>query len=342
MKRKGKLIGKIAEIENLHLAFCKAARGKRTRLEVRSFQNNLHEELHAIRKGLVRGDIHFGDYRFFTVYEPKKREICAATFRERVIHHAIMNIVEPVFERYAIVDSYACRKKKGMHAAVKKAKKLSNRYRYYLQLDIAKYFDSIDHDVVVTLIRRLIKDRAVLLLFENIVKSYSTVPGKGMPIGNLISQHVANLYLGFFDHWVKEVLRVKGYVRYMDDFILFGNDKQEIKMWLQQVKEELASSLQLRLHKRRQLNQCKYGISYLGYRVYPDGIRLGKRSRSRFIRKFKQFEQNFLNGDWDMATLNRHMCGLIGFTTGADSVGFRRGVIRHSRVLSEEKKAITG
>lgn len=341
MRRQGNLLEQIAEPDILRLAFCKAARGKRNRAEVRLFQAQLHEELELLRRQLLTGEVAVGSYRFFTVFEPKKREICAAVFRERVLHHALMHVIEPIFERYAIDDSYACRKNKGLHAAVGRAKELSRRFPCCLKLDIAKYFDSIDHEMVMEMIARLIKDKKVLRIFNLIIDSYHTKPGKGMPIGNLISQHVANLYLGSFDHWVKEHLGVRGYVRYMDDFLLFGQDRERLRTLLGQVEEYLMAKLKLTLHHDRQLHRTTTGIAYLGYRIFPDGIKLSAKSRNRFARKFRRYEDRYLRGEWDMETLNRHMTALIGFTAGADSTGFRRKVVRTGRVPAEGTMAST-
>lgn len=213
MKRVGNLYLKIAEPQNLRLAFVKAAKGKQARTEVVEYRERLEENLALLRNQLLEGRVELGCYRFFYVHDPKKRLICAASFAERVLHHAVMNLCEPVFEAYSIDDSFACRRGKGQQRAINRAQQFARRYPWYLKLDIARYFDSIDHDVVEGLLQRRFKDNSLLQLFSQILNSYAATPGKGLPIGNLISQHLANNYLGFFDHWVKQERRVKGYVR---------------------------------------------------------------------------------------------------------------------------------
>lgn len=218
MRRVGNLYERIADPENLRLAFWKACRGRRDRAEVRQYAAHLDENLAHLRQDLLREAVAVGRYRFFTVRDPKDRLICAASFPERVLHHAVMNLCEPVLERYAIPDSFACRKGKGLHSAVRRAQFFSRRFPWYLKVDVKRYFDSVDHATLLALLERRFKDPRLLRLFGALLGTYETAPGKGLPIGNLISQHCANLYLGPLDHWVKETLRVRGYVRYAGEW----------------------------------------------------------------------------------------------------------------------------
>jgi retron-type reverse transcriptase len=204
MKRTGNLIDKIAEPENIRLAFFKAIKGKRDKKDANNFSGHLHYEIPEIHHELLSGDVHWGTYFRFKIYDPKEREICAASFRERVIHHAIINICEPVFEEYQISDSYACRKGKGLDAAIDRAQGCSEKSPWFLKMDIRKYFDSIDHEILKKTIRRKFKDKTLLNLFDQIIDGYFKVPGKGVPIGNLTSQYFANHYLALFDHYIKE------------------------------------------------------------------------------------------------------------------------------------------
>jgi len=229
MKRAGNLYGRIAEPLNLKLAFYMAAKGKLDRREIIQFANNLEYNLALLRHQLIYRQPDIGHYRFFRVRDPKPRNICAASFPERVLHHAIMNICESAFERYAVYDSYACRKGKGTIRALERARSFSRKNTWYLKLDIRHYFDSVDHSVLLRLLHRRFKDPQLLYLFAEIIATYHTSPGKGLPIGNLISQHFANYYLGILDHWIKEELRVRCYLRYMDDFILFADTRQKLQ-----------------------------------------------------------------------------------------------------------------
>ena len=245
MKRVGFLYRRIWGYENLCLAYVKAARGKSGNPEVVAFRRNFDENIQDMREQLERREPKVGDYRTFEIYDPKRRKICAPAFPERVLHHAIMNICVPVLEKSATFDSYACRIGKGNRRAVFRARKFAGRFPWYLKLDIRKYFDSIDHEIVLWQLARKIKDRDVLDIFATILDTYHTDPGKGVPIGALVSQHLANFYLTGFDHWVKRDLKVRGYVRYMDDFLLFGPDKAFLKDRLRRIEAYLEKYLSL-------------------------------------------------------------------------------------------------
>lgn len=327
MKRAGNLYLKIAVPDNLRLAFLKAARGKQDRPEVIAFRARFESNIMGLRQEMLNRKVKLGDYRFFCVHDPKKRLICAASFRERVLHHAIMNVCEETLDGYSIFDSYACRKGKGGRKAIERARGFSGRFNWYLKLDIAKYFNSIAHKILLGQLERRFKDRDLLDLFRRILNTYATLPGKGLPIGNLISQHMANFYLGYFDHWIKEVRGIRGYVRYMDDFVLWGADKRMLKEQLEDVEQWLKENLDLKLNRKIQLNRCSRGMPFLGYRVFPGKIRLASSSKKRFVRKFRNYETAFVGGIWSEAALCRHMTPLVEFTRGADSAGFRANAI---------------
>ena len=235
-----------------------------------------------------------------------------------------MNICEPVFEKYAIFDSYACRIDKGSHKAVKRAQKFSREFNCFLKLDIRKYFDSIDHKTLFELLKRQFKDFRLLEIFEKIICSYSKTEGRCVPIGNLLSQHWANFYLGGFDHWIKENKRRTGYLRYMDDFVIFSDNKSELKKLLQETEMFLREKLKLELKQNIQLNYCRLGIPFLGYRVFPGTIRLRRQSKQRFIKKFKQYEWKFKYGIWNELTLQKHVQPLFEFVKFADTLRLRK------------------
>lgn len=327
MKRAGELYKKILTYENLCQAFYKAARGKKDRKEVIAFHSNFESQIHKLQDRLMRHDPDIGHYHFFKVFDPKQRSICAASFPERVLHHAIMNICEPLLEACAIHDTYACRTGKGNRKALVRAQKFAQNHSWYLKLDIQKYFDSIDHRIILFLLSRRIKDKELLDLFTKLINSYHVFPGRGMPIGNLISQHLANFYLSGFDHWIKEMQKVKGYVRYMDDMLIFGQDAVEMKNLLEKIESYLRQNLALKVKKNYELNCCRYGVNFVGYRIYPNKIELSSRSKRRFIRKFREYEQKWHSGQWSTTVLVRHMEPLIDFTRMAASEGLRRNAI---------------
>jgi retron-type reverse transcriptase len=325
---------KIAEADNLRLAFKKATRGKSDKPDVIEYRCNLDENLSHLRNMLLSGEIESGPYYFFTVRDPKERIISAAPFQDRVLHHAVMNICEPVFEAYAIHDSYACRTGKGLHLALKRAQGFSRHYAWYLKLDIRKYFDSIHHDTLKTLLAKRFCDKRLLELFADVIASYETAPGRGLPIGNLLSQHFANFYLGNMDHWLKEARGIGGYLRYMDDFLLFGNDRMALKAELRALEEYTDRTLQLHIKDNRQLNRSCLGIPFLGFRIFPHTVRLLPRSRKRFADKLWQFEQETLAGCMTEAQLVRKVTSIVSFTTSAEAAGFRRAVLQRQRVWS--------
>ncbi len=330
MKRAGRLYELIAEPENLRLAFLKAARGKRGKPDVSAYAAGLEGNLRLLREQLLERRVDVGHYHFFTVHDPKERVICAAAFPERVLHHAVMNVCEPVLERYAIHDSYACRTGKGMHAAVLRAQAFARQFPWHLKLDVRKYFDSVRHETLMRLLERRFKDKDVLQLLRTVLETYSTEPGRGLPIGNLLSQHLANFYLGHLDHWVKETLGVRGYVRYMDDFVLWADGKAALKTRLAAVRDFLGAELGLGLKDNVQLNRCGRGVPFLGYRVFPGRLALGPRARGSFARKLRGYEGEWLSGRWSEAGLQRHAEALLSYVRFADTTGLRRVIVARS------------
>jgi len=323
VRRTGHLYERIAEPENLRLAFWKARRGKSGRPEVEAFRARLDEELDALRDELVAQDVRLGEYHSFTIHDPKERLICAAPFRERVLHHAVINVCEPMFERRQIDDSYACRKGKGLHACVERARHCTRRHAWYLKLDVRKYFDSIPHDRLKVVLRRLFKDVPLLALLDRLIDSYSAEPGRGIPIGNLTSQYVANDYLSALDHRVKEQLRVPGYVRYMDDMVLWHDDKTALLAAERALRDTCAADLGLEL-KPSCLNRTAKGVSMLGYRVLPERVLLNRRSRGRFVRKLRAYWRKLNEEEWTEDEFAAHALPLCAYVGHADSAGFRR------------------
>jgi len=233
------LYTRIYDFENLHAAYLKACRGKRYSADVLKFTARLEENLIDLQNHLIWKTYKPSPYRYFTVYEPKERLIAALPFRDRVLHHALCNIIEPIFERSMIYDSYACRAGQGVLAGVNRTTKFLRRARrkwgriYCLKGDIAKFFPSIDHEILKKIIGRRIACKDTLDLIDIIIDS-SESP-RGLPIGNLTSQLWANAYLNELDHFCKETLRIELYIRYMDDFVIFRPDKQLLQTTLREI-----------------------------------------------------------------------------------------------------------
>lgn len=325
MKRQGKLIQHIADPDNLRLAFYKAQKGKSGKKEVRIFVRDLDKNLIHLREQILSEKVEIGNYHYFIVYDPKKRLICAASFPERVLHHALINVCHHSFEKYQIYDSYASRKDKGTYKALEKAKYLQKNNNWYLKLDVRKYFDSIDHQILLKLLEGRFKDRMLFNIFQKIIESYNTEDSKGLPIGNLTSQYFANHYLAVSDHFIKEELKVKNYVRYMDDMVLWSDEKEILKEVGETINDFLKEKFSLTL-KPFCLNKTEFGLPFLGYRVFGDHFKLSKRSKKRFIIKLKKYFTLLDEGKMNQSVFNNNVVPLISYTEHARSFNFRKRV----------------
>jgi RNA-directed DNA polymerase len=343
VKRVGNLWPRVVAFDNLLLAFRRARSGKRRRPPVAGFELVLERELLSLQRELMSGAYVPGDYRLFTIYERKPRLIAAAPFRDRIVHHALLNVIEPPIDRRFIFDSYACRIGKGTHGAVSRYQAWARRYTYALKMDIARYFPSVDHGLLKAKLRRYIKDHDVLDLLDRIVDLSPPSPDRlplthypgddlftplerraGIPIGNLTSQFLANLYLDDFDHFVKDELRVHAYLRYVDDMVILDDDKSR----LAELRALVAERLQ---HERLRLHPCKAqvcptggGLDLLGYRIFPNRRRLRNDNGWRFVRKLRGFAEDYARFRVDFADFNPAVQSWIGHARHADTQGLRR------------------
>jgi RNA-directed DNA polymerase len=327
MKRVGNLMYIIAEINNLYLAWIKAKKGKAVKADVIQFEKNLDNNIKELQIRLLSDRIEVGKYHYFTITDPKQRLICAASFPERILHHALMNICGTVFERHLIFDTYATRKNKGTYAALDRARIFAKRYKYYIKLDVCKYFDSIDHEIMKKKLSTLFKDNQLLSIFYKIIESYRTDNNKGLPIGNLTSQYFANHYLSEADHFASEQLQIPGYIRYMDDILLFGNTKgkllDKVQAYMKSVSDELKISFKPLVHA-----SCNKGLLFLGYKIFPFTVKLSKRSMLRFKTKLISYTNNLSNGLWNQSVYQQHVLPLLSFVQYADSLKFRKNVLQ--------------
>lgn len=299
MKRYNNLFEKVVSFENLLLASKKALRGKRTKTKVSIFYFNLENEIIKLQTELISGNYFPGPYKQFEIREPKIRKICSSDFRDRVVHHAICNVIESIITKKMIFDTYACIEDKGTHAAIRRAQNFARGHKYFLKCDIRKYFESIDHNILKELIRRVIKDKRLLELIDIIIdhKVSGYKDGKGLPIGNLTSQHFANFYLSKLDHHIKDRLRVKGYVRYMDDFIILADEKDKLNGLLVEIRNFLEIELKLELKdKVTKLAPVTEGVPFLGFNIFPNLIRLQRRNLVRVRRKIKTRRKQYHKG----------------------------------------------
>jgi RNA-directed DNA polymerase len=327
MKRYGNFFDRLVSFENLMLAARKAFRGKKERQTVAAFYFNLENEVIDLRNELTVGSYVPRGFRIFEIREPKVRKICSSDFRDRVVHHAICNLLEPIFERRLIYDTYACRTNKGSHVALRRCQEFTRQYDYFLKCDIRKYFETIDHAVLKGLLRRILKDARLLSLLDQVIDHAvpGNPPGKGLPIGNLTSQHFANLYLGELDHHLKERLRVKGYVRYMDDFICFADDKADLHRLLEEIRRFTREVLTLELKdKVVRIAPTTEGVPFLGFRVYSNLIRIQRANLVRFRKKLKKKEVAYQDGRLSQNELIESTNSMIAHLSHANATKLRR------------------
>ena len=330
MKRVGHVFEQMVTFDNLMPAARKALRGhKKYAGPAAAFYLRLEPEVLALEEELRSGQYRPAPFHTFTISEPKQRCISASAFRDRVVHHAICRIIEPLLDRGMIADSYACRIGKGAHAAVQRAQHFARRLPYFLQCDISKYFESIDHDVLKQILARKFKDARLLellsLIIDHPVPGYA--PGAGLPIGALTSQLFANLYLSELDHVLKDRLQIQGYLRYMDDFLVFGQQKASLRAWLTVIRQVVTEQLRLTLkaHALR-LAPVAQGIPFLGFRIFPGVIRLDRRHVIRFRRNIRAREQAYRRGDLDEDGLVRSVSSMIAHIAHANTYHMRQDV----------------
>lgn len=323
MKRVGNLYESIADMENLREAFLRASRHKNQKLEVKNFRMALDYNLMSLHNKIVSGTYMFGKYQYFRIFDPKERVICAASFEERVVQHAMMRILHAILDNYQINNSYACRLGKGTYKALERAMSYTRKYKWFVKLDVKKYFDSIDHDILYKQILRLIKDKVVLKLMFQLIESYSVEPGKGIPIGNLSSQYFANHYLSVVDHYILEQVNAHAYVRYMDDILIFGKSSEEVKYYSSLLRKYVEDNLKLNLHFPV-INRTYFGVPFLGYVVYPYYLRLSQRSKKRYKKKIENMEYMLHRGTISETECLQRFCSMYSFVQKANAKSFNQ------------------
>ena len=336
----------VCDWDNLCLAWRKAARGKRGRVAAAAFEYHLEDNLVGLQEDLASQRYRPGPYASFHIHEPKKRLISAAPFRDRVVHHALCNVIEPAFERSFIADSYANRIGKGTHRALDRCQAYARRYRYALSCDVVQFFPSIDHEVLAGILRRKVRDPGLQWLIGQILASGAGVlseeyemvyfPGddlfavnrpRGLPIGNLTSQFWANCYLNPFDHFIGKELRCPAYLRYVDDFLLFDDNKQQLWQWRAALIERLAG-LRLTIHEAcAQVRPVSEGIPFLGFTVFPDHRRLKRRKGVDFARRLRVLAARCAAGDVALDQVHASVLGWINHVRYANTIGLRKRVL---------------
>ena len=329
---------------NLLLAFRNAARGKRGKPGVAAFEHRLEDNLLQIQRELRQQTYQPGGYVSFLIHDPKRRLISAAPFHDRVVHHALCNLIEPLFERGFIDDSYANRAGKGTHRACDRCQQYARKFRYILQLDVRQFFPSIDHAILLQILQRKLTDPGTRWLYRQILDSGAGVLGeaydmvyfprddllaalrpRGLPIGNLTSQFWANVYLDPIDHFIKRELRCKGYVRYVDDLLLFHDEKRILWQWEQQLTGRMAKQ-RLTLHPGAHPRPVTEGIPFLGFVIFPEKRRLKRRKGVYYQRRFSWLQEAYMKRQIELEDMSASVRGWVNHVRYANSTGLRKAI----------------
>lgn len=315
---------KIYQFENLYRSYKAAARCKRTKGEVIDFELNLAQNLWKLHEELKSKKYHPSGYYRFMIYDPKKREIQALSFQDRVVQHSLCdNVLKPYFENRLIYDCAACREGKGTHFAMDRLNGfLRSHYRqhgtsgYFLKCDVRKYFESIDHEVLKYCFRRF-PDKQVLAFLHQIIDSFNADTGKGLPMGNQSSQWFALYYLDKIDRIIKEKYKIKYYTRYMDDLVLLHKSKEHLRACLTEITEIAEKELKLEFNEKTQIFPVSEGVDYLGWRFYLTDTgkvirRLRTSNKRRFKRRLKAFQEKYRNGEMELADISRSLASYNG------------------------------
>jgi len=345
------LFDQLTSWENLYAAWRRAAKGKRGKIPASSFEYHLEDELLQIQKELIDQSYQPGCYRSFFIHEPKRRLISAAPFRDRVVHHALCRVIEPIFERSFISDSFANRIGKGTHRALDRAQFFSRKYRYVLQCDIEQFFAAIDHQILTEILCRKIADEKIQRLVATILRSGEGVlqeeyalryfPGddlfaalrpRGLPIGNLTSQFWANCYLNPFDNFIKRELQIPGYLRYVDDFLLFSNNKNELWDAKRQIIKRL-ESFRLKIHENKaQVRPVREGTPFLGFLIFPTHRRLKRSKGVHFVRRLKNRIQLYQQGEIEFEQVKATITGWINHVRFGDTWRLRGSILSQNPI----------
>lgn len=338
------LVEAIADYGSVQKAYNKARKCKRYRRDVLIFTKDKEEKLERVRNEILGLSYEPSEYRYFKVYEPKERQIMALPFYDRVVQHAINNVLEPIFEKRFIFHSYACRKNKGMHAASDTLKSWLYEWQrfhpdtpmYAIKADIHHYFQSINHDVLKAEIRKVIKDAKALALIDKIIEHNGQMPdGTGIPVGNLTSQLFANIYLDKLDKYIKHTLGAEKYERYMDDFIILSPDKEELRRWLADIERFLREELILELNPKTVILCAKNGIDFVGYKHRATHRKVRPDSIKRIKRTIKKYER----GEITRENLQKSIASWTGRAGHADSLHLRKKIIKMAADAQERAQA---
>lgn len=327
----------ICSFENILDAAYQCRKGKTKANATLVFFNNLEENIVQIQNELIWGMYQMSPYHHFYVFEPKRRLISAPHFKDRVVHRAIYNVIEPLFDKRYIYDSYACRKGKGTHKGADRAQLFIREVErkhgkaFALKADISRYFSSIDHHILKSIINAKIKcDRTKAILFYIIDNSPCDALGVGIPLGNLTSQLFANVYLNELDRFAKHTLKAGHYIRYMDDFVIIHHDKAQLHAWRRDIELFLHQNLRLKTNSKTQVfpisTQNGRALDFLGYRIYSTHRLLRKCSVKRIKTKLKKYRHLYERGEMEMGEISQSIQSWLGHASHASTENLKQAL----------------
>lgn len=341
--------------QNLLTAYQRCRRRKRYRKPATEFDFAWEEQLLGLQRELIEGTYQPGAYHHFQISDPKPRKISAAPFRDRIVHHAVVQVLEPLLERSFIDDTYACRRGRGTHAAIRRAQEFQKRCAWVMQTDIVRFFPSVDHEILMGVLKRRIADPKLMELILLILSSntsshedreapvwfpgddlFSALRPKGLPIGNPTSQFFANVLLNPADHYIKEQLRIPGYVRYADDLLLFSNDREHL--WAaKQALQQFLNNYRLRLHPRKtHIQPAKKWLTWLGMRIRGRQCRLSQQGIRRFLRRLRRQRAMYEAGVLDAEKIRNSLRAWLGHTELLSTQTLVKALIHQHCVFSRQ------
>ncbi|MDD3175264.1 MAG: reverse transcriptase domain-containing protein [Candidatus Nanoarchaeia archaeon] len=336
------LFEKLYSYENLEKAFKKARKGKTLKPYVIEFEENLIENLHQLQFELISQTYTPKELKTFVIRDPKTRKISKSHFRDRVIHHAICNIIEPIIDKKFIFDSYANRKGKGGLNAILRfncfKKKVSNNFTkkcFVLKADIKSYFDNVNHEILVRILNKYFSNEETLQLIKLILENHKTTEkGKGMPLGNLTSQFFANVYLNELDQYIKHILKIKYYIRYVDDFVILHHNKTELNQYMNKINVFLKEQLNIYLHpEKSKILDLNKGVNFLGFRVFPYHILLAKRNLRKFQKSLLKLQYRYLYENLSREKVVEKLEGWIAYSSNANTFKLRKKIISRFNLM---------
>ncbi|NJM43720.1 MAG: RNA-dependent DNA polymerase [Brachymonas sp.] len=339
----------LTSFHHLFQSYQAAAKGKRGLPEVAHFELDLENHLLHIKEQLAQHKWAHKPYSSFEIHDPKRRLVSAAAFEDRVVHHALVRVIEPLFEAVFLPHSFANRKGKGTHRAIAKAKGHAQEQPFVLQCDLKQFFASVDHEILMHLLAQRISCERTLELAKNILQSgngilherydmvhfegddlFAANRPRGLPIGNLTSQFWANVLLYELDDFVVNQLGCDAYVRYVDDFLLFSNDKKQLWRFKTAIREKLAS-LRLAMHEASStVYPVKNGIPFLGMRVWPETVKLKSRNARAFESRLRKMQKAVAAGQMSLAEVQTRIAGWVAHASQANSWALRRDIFKNT------------